>query len=232
MSIEDIDQYIKELTAIKHYDKLNQQLAEKEKETENLKNILALRDQELGDTRQELSKWKAYVIELNEVKISLDNNNQNITSLADAAKAFLNTKQQEIDRKATEKFHVLKKKWEDFDKPLDFQSYYDEKIEQKVNEIEDRIGKNVFELLGSQEWKITCNKCGLGHTLKFNAKEISDLFQNGFIDMRCNSNNIPKIPKPPSLPMNPRKNFSDQGQVQPKHTIMITLHSLIQTYLQ
>ena len=234
MSIENIDQYIKELTAIKHYDRIKQQLAEKEKESENLKNTLALRDQELQNTRQELSKWKAYAIELNEVKSILDNNNnnQNTTSLADAAKAFLNTKQQEIDRKATEKFHVLKKKWEDFDKPLEFQSYYDEKIEQKVKEIEDKIGKNVFELLGSQEWKINCNKCGLGHTLKFNAKDISDLFQNGFIDMRCNSNNIPKIPKPPSLPMNPRKNFSDQGQVQPKHTIMITLHSLIQTYLQ
>ena len=233
MSIENIDQYIKELTAIKHYDRIIQQLAEKEKEIENLKNTLALRDQELQNTRQDLSKWKAYAIELNEAKIILDNNNnQNTTSLADLAKAFLNTKQQEIDRKATEKFHALKKKWEDFDKPLEFQSYYDEKIEQKVKEIEDRIGKNVFELLGSQEWKITCNKCGLGHTLKFNAKEISDLFQNGFIDMQCNSNNIPKIPKLPSLPMSPRKNFSDQGQVQPKHTIMITLHSLIQTYLQ
>ena len=232
MSIENIDQYIKELTAIKQYDTLRQQLAEKEKETENLKNTLALRDLELQNTRQELSKWKAYATELNEAKCILDNNNQNNTSLADLAKAFLNTKQQEIDRKATEKFHVLKKKWEDFDKPLEFQSYYDEKIEQKVKEIEDRIGKNVFELLGSQEWKINCNKCGLGHTLKFNAKEISDLFQNGFIDMRCNSNNIPKIPKPPSLPMNPRKNFSDQGQVQPMHTIMKTLRSLIQTYLQ
>jgi hypothetical protein len=230
MSIENIDQYIKELTAIKHYDKLNHQLAEKEKETENLKNILASRDQELGDARQELSKWKAYAIELNEVKSILDNNNNNNTSLADLAKAFLNTKQQEIDRKATEKFHILKKKWEDFDKPLEFQSYYDEKIEQKVKEIEDKIGKNVFELLGGQEWKINCNKCGLGHTLKFNAKDISDLFQNGFIDILCNG--IPKIPKVPSLPMNPRRNFPDQGQFGPKHTIMITLHSLIQTYLQ
>jgi hypothetical protein len=228
MSIENIDQYIKELTAIKHYDKLNHQLAEKEKETENLKNILASRDQELGDARQELSKWKAYAIELNEVKSILDNNNN--TSLADAAKAFLNTKQQEIDRKATEKFHILKKKWEDFDKPLEFQSYYDEKIEQKVKEIEDRIGKNVFELLGGQEWKINCNKCGLGHTLKFNAKDISDLFQNGFIDILCNG--IPKIPKVPSLAMNPRRNFPDQGQFGPKHTFRLTLHSLIQTYLQ
>jgi hypothetical protein len=233
MSIENIDQYIKELTAIKHYDRIIQQLVEKEKEIENLKNTLASRDQELQNTRQELSKWKAYAIELNEVKSILDNNNnQNTTSLSDLAKAFLNTKQQEIDRKATEKFHELKKKWEDFDKPLEFQTYYDEKIEQKVKEIEDKIGKNVFELLGGQEWKINCNKCGLGNTLNFNAKDISDLFQNGFIDMRCNSNNIPKIPKPPSLPMNPRKNFSDQGQVQPKHTIMITLHSLIQNYLQ
>jgi hypothetical protein len=230
MSIENIDRYIKELSAIKQYDKLNQQLAEKEIETENLKNTLALRDQELGDTRQELSKWKAYAIELNEVKSVLDNNNQNNTSLADAAKAFLNTKQQEIDRKATEKFHVLKKKWEDFDKPLEFQSYYDEKIEQKVKEIEDKIAKNVFELLGGQEWKINCNKCGLGHTLKFNAKDIGDLFQNGFIDILCNG--IPRIPKVPSLPMNPRRNFPDQGQLQPKHNIMITLHSLIQTYLQ
>ncbi len=99
-----------------------------------------------------------------------------------------------------------------------------------MKEIEDRTGKNVFELLGSQEWKINCNKCGLGHTLKFNAKDIDDLFQNGFIDTLCNG--APRDLKPPSLPMNPRRNFSDQGQVQPKHTIMITLHSLIQTYLQ
>ena len=54
MSIENIDQYIKELTAIKQYDRIILQLAEKEKEIENLKNTLALRDQELGDTRQEL----------------------------------------------------------------------------------------------------------------------------------------------------------------------------------
>src|SRR5437763_15719498 len=117
MSIKNIDQYIKELTAIKHYDRIKLQLAEKEKEIENLKNTLALRDQELQNTRQNLSKWKAYAIELNEAKCILDNNNnnQNTTSLADAAKAFLNTKQQEINRMATEKFHVLKKKWEDFD---------------------------------------------------------------------------------------------------------------------
>jgi hypothetical protein len=37
MSIDSIDQYIKELTAIKDYDRLKQQLAEQEKETENLK---------------------------------------------------------------------------------------------------------------------------------------------------------------------------------------------------
>jgi hypothetical protein len=134
---------------------------------------LALRDQEVQNTRQELSKCKAYAIELNEVKCILDNNiNQNNTSLADLAEAFLNTKQQENDRMATEKFNVLKKKWEDFDKPLEFQSYYDEKIEQKVKEIEDRTGKNVFELLGSQEWKINCNKCGLDNTLNFNGKDM------------------------------------------------------------
>ena len=230
MSIEKIDQYIKELTAIKQYDKLKQHLADKEKETENLKNTLALRDQELGYTRQELSKWKAYAIELNEVKSILDNN-QNITSLADAAKAFLNTKQQDIDRKATEKFHIFKKKWEDFDKPLEFQTYYNEKIEQKVKEIDDKIGKNVFELLGGQEWKINCNKCGLQHGLRFNVKDISSLFQNGFIDIGCNSNVFHRMLSPPSLSANPG-HFLDQRQFQPKHTIRITLHSLIQTYLQ
>jgi hypothetical protein len=83
MSIENIDQYIKELTAIKHYDRIKLQLAEKEKEIENLKNTLALRDQELQNTRQDLSKCKAYAIELNEVKNILDND-KNITTLADA----------------------------------------------------------------------------------------------------------------------------------------------------
>src|SRR6476661_3350169 len=101
MSIENIDQYIKELTAIKHYDRIKLQLAEKKKKIKNLKKTLALKDQELQNIRQELSKWKAYAIELNEVKIIFDNNNNNnqtTTSLADLAKAFLDTKQQEIDR--------------------------------------------------------------------------------------------------------------------------------------
>jgi hypothetical protein len=54
-------------------------------------------------------------LDLNEIKIILDDN-KNITTLADAAKALLNTKKQKIDRKAIEKFHVLKKRWQDFDK--------------------------------------------------------------------------------------------------------------------
>ena len=119
---------------------------------------------------------------------------------------------------------------EDFDKPLEFQSYYDEKIEQKVKEIEDKIGKNVFELLAGQEWKIDCNKCGLGHTLKFSAKDIDDLFQNGFIDILCNG--APRISNLPSLRINPRRNFPDQEEIRPKNTIGLTLHSLIQNYLQ
>jgi len=102
-------------------------LAEKEKNRKS-KKYTGIKRSRTTKYETRLSKWKAYAIELNELKSILDNN-QNITSLADAAKAFLNIKQQEIDRKATEKFHVLKKKWEDFDKPLEFQSCYDEKIE-------------------------------------------------------------------------------------------------------
>jgi hypothetical protein len=117
----------------------------------------------------------------------------------------------------------------DFDKPLEFQSYYDEKIEQKVKEIEDKIDKNVFELLAGQEWKIDCNKCGLGYT-KFSAKDIDDLFQNGFIDILCNG--APRIPNLPSLPINPRRHFPDQVEFRPKNTIGLILHSLIQNYLQ
>jgi hypothetical protein len=47
-------------------------------------------------------------LDRNEVRIILDNN-KNITTLADPAKALSN-KKQEIDRKATEKFHAVKKK--------------------------------------------------------------------------------------------------------------------------
>ncbi|MGA9168675.1 MAG: hypothetical protein WBZ20_00840, partial [Nitrososphaeraceae archaeon] len=75
--------------------------------------------------------------DLDEVRIILANN-KNITTLADPAKALSN-KKQEIDRKATEKFHAVKKKWEDFDKPLEFQAYYDERMEQKVKEIRQNL---------------------------------------------------------------------------------------------
>jgi hypothetical protein len=71
-----------------------------------------------------------------------------------------------------------------FDNQLEFQSYYNEKMEQKVKEIEDKISTNVFHLFGSKEWKINCDICGLGHTIKFNARDPSIRFQNGFLDIR------------------------------------------------
>jgi hypothetical protein len=233
VSIENIDQYIKELTAIKNYDNLKQSLAQTEKETQNLKNILAIRDKEIANTKHELSRWKAHAANLNEVKIIFDNN-KNITTVAEAEKVFLNAKREQIERKSTEKFQELRKSWEDFDKPLEFQSYYNEKIEQKVKEIEDKISANVFQLLGGQEWKINCNKCGFRHTIKFNDRGLSILFQRGFLDIGCNgNNNIPRIPEvpPPILLATSDKIFE---QVKPRydHTTRITLHSLIQIYLQ
>ena len=77
-----------------------------------------------------------------------------------------------------------KEKIGSFDNQLEFQSYYNEKMEQKVKEIEDKISTNVFHLFGSKEWKINCDICGLGHTIKFNARDSSIRFQNGFLDIR------------------------------------------------
>ena len=59
---------------------------------------------------------------------------------------------------------------------------------------------------------------------------MSDLFQNGFIDILCNG--APRIPNLLSLPMNPRRNFPDQVEFRPENTIGLTLRSLIQNYLQ
>lgn len=232
MSVEKIDQYIKELTAIKNYDNLKQHLEQTEKETQNLKNIMVLRDKELANTKHELSKLKAHTANLIEVKIIFDNN-KNITTVAEAEKVFLNAKREQIERKSTEKFQELKKSWEDFDKPLEFQSYYNEKIEQKVKEIEDKISTNVFQLLGNQEWKINCNKCGLEHTIKFNVGDLSILFQRGFLDIGCNGNNsYLGLPEVPSSSATTFENIFEQLKPRYDHATRITLHSLIQNYLQ
>jgi hypothetical protein len=231
VGIENIDQYIKELTAIKEYDNLKQRLAQTEKEIQNLKNILATRDKELANTKQELSRWKAHTAHLNEVKIIFDNN-KNTTTLAEAAKVFLNAKTQQIERMATEKFQELKKNWEDFDKP-EFESYYNEKIEQKVKEIEEKIRTNVMQLLGGQEWKINCNICDLELAIKFSAKDLGILLQCGFIDIGCNGNNIySMLPEVPSIPPTTSGNSFEQQKPRYDHTTRITLHSLIQYYLQ
>ena len=60
MSIEKIDQYIKELTAIKHYDRIKQQLAEKEKESENLENTLSIK-------RSRTTKYKTRIIKMESI---------------------------------------------------------------------------------------------------------------------------------------------------------------------
>jgi hypothetical protein len=232
VSVENIDRYIKELTAIKNYDNLKQHLEQTEKESQNLKNILAIKDKELANIKHELSRWKEHTAHLNKVKITFDNN-KNISTLAEAANVFLNTKREQIERKATERFQELKKNWEDFDKPLEFQSYYNEKMEQKVKEIEDKIMANVFQLLGGQEWKINCNICGFEHTIKFDARDLSILFQYGFIDIGCNGNaKIPRIPEVPPIPPATSDKIFEQIKPRYDHTTRITLHSLIQYYLQ
>jgi hypothetical protein len=232
LSIEKIDQYIKELTAIKNYDKLKQDLEQTEKEIQNLKNLLATRDKEIANTKHELSKLKSHTAHLNEVKIIFDNN-KNTATLAEAAKVFLNAKREQIERKATERFQELKMSWEEFDKPLEFESYYNEKIEQKVKETEDKIRTNVFQLLGSQEWKINCNKCGLELAIKFSAKDLSILLQDGFIDIGCNGNNIySMLPEVPFIPPTTSENTFEQQKPRYDHTTRITLYSLIRYYLQ
>lgn len=232
MSIENINQYIKELTAIIEYDNLKQRLAQTEKEIQNLKNTLATRDKELANAKQELSRWKTHTAHLNEVKMIFDNN-KNITTLSEAEKVFLNAKRQQIERMANEKFQEAKKNWEDFDKPLEFESYYNEKIEEKVKEIEDKIRTNVLQLLGGQEWKINCDKCDVELAIKFNAKDLSILLQYGFIYIGCNGNNIySMLPEVPSIPPKTSENFFEQQKPRYDHTTRITLHSLIQNYLQ
>ena len=145
----------------------------------------------------------------------------------------MNAKRQQIERMATEKFQEVKKNWEDFDKPLEFESYYNEKIAQKVKEIEEKISANVFHLLTSKEWKINCNICGLELAIKFNAKDLSILLQYGFIEKGCNGNNIfSMIPKMPSIPPTTSENIFEQQKPRYDHITRITLHSLIQNYLQ
>ncbi|HZC21331.1 MAG TPA: hypothetical protein VE223_06775, partial [Nitrososphaeraceae archaeon] len=179
-----------------------------------------------------LKKWKAHAIRLNEIKIIFDND-KNTTTLAQAEKVFLNAKRQQIERMATEKFQEVKKNWEDFDKPLEFDSYYNEKIAQKVKEIEDKIKTNVLQLLSGQEWKINCDKCDLELAIRFSAKDLSILLQDGFIDIECNGNNIfSMLPKVLSIPPKTSENIFEQQKPRYDHTTRITLHSLIQNYLQ
>jgi hypothetical protein len=66
---------------------------------------------------------------------------------------------------------------------------------------------------------------------KYHGKPYS-FYCNIWISSALTRNGEPRIPKLPSSPMNPRRNFPDQGQFRPKHTFRLTLHSLIQTYLQ
>ena len=126
-----------------------------------------------------------------------------------------------------------KEKIGSFDNQLEFQSYYNEKMEQKVKEIEDKISTNVFQLLGGQEWKINCNKCGLERTIKFNDRDLSILFQKGFLDIGCNGNNsYLGLPEVPSTSATTFENIFEQLKPRYDHTTRITLHSLIQNYLQ
>ena len=133
MSLDKIDQYIRELEAIKNYDKVkaeNERLSAEvrrlREENERLRNEVSARRSEVELLRRELSAKEEEVQKLRrevEVLSSKARELEELRALADgrslreALELFLKAKEEEIGRRAKELFEKLRSEWESREKP-------------------------------------------------------------------------------------------------------------------
>jgi len=161
MSLEKSDQYIRELEAIKYYDKvkkerdealsrikeleeendgLEKKLEEKEKEARDLKGALEGMNKELQETKLEINKLKSKINELENLKVTVEGK-----TLIEAKNAFLVAMDDEIEKRAHARFNSMKSKWEKVEKQKEvFKTAT--KLLKQVIEKPDLLPKELIEL--------------------------------------------------------------------------------------
>jgi chromosome segregation ATPase len=133
MSLDKIDQYIRELEAIKNYDKvkaenerlsaevrklrsenesLKNEVSAKKNEIEMLRRELSAKEEEIQRLSREVEELSSRVRELEELKALADGK-----SLKEALELFLKVKEEEVEKKARELFEKLRSEWESRKKP-------------------------------------------------------------------------------------------------------------------
>jgi chromosome segregation ATPase len=133
MSLDKIDQYIRELEAIKNYDKvkaenerlsaevrklrsenesLKNEVSAKKNEIEMLRRELSAKEEEIQRLSREVEELSSRVRELEELKALADGK-----SLKEALELFLKVKEEEVEKKARELFEKLRSEWESREKP-------------------------------------------------------------------------------------------------------------------
>lgn len=133
MSLDKIDQYIRELEAIKNYNKvkaenerlsaevrklrsknesLKNEVSAKKNEIEMLRRELSAKEEEIQRLSREVEELSSRVRELEELKALADGK-----SLKEALELFLKVKEEEVEKKARELFEKLRSEWESRKKP-------------------------------------------------------------------------------------------------------------------
>jgi chromosome segregation ATPase len=152
MSLEKIDEYIRELEAIKNYDRvkaerdsllarvkeleaslsserekveelhqiiknLEEQVRMKSGEIESLKSELAAKDERIKSLEENLNNLSSRLKELEEFRAIVEGK-----TLEEAREAFMKAMEDEIEKRAQERFSKFKSEWEGRDKPREVSS--------------------------------------------------------------------------------------------------------------
>jgi chromosome segregation ATPase len=152
MSLEKIDEYIRELEAIKNYDRvkaerdsllarvkeleaslsserekveelhqiiksLEEQVRVKSGEIESLKSELAAKDERIKSLEEDLNNLSSRLKELEEFRAIVEGK-----TLGEAREAFMKAMEDEIEKRAQERFSKFKSEWEEKDKPREVSS--------------------------------------------------------------------------------------------------------------
>lgn len=145
MSLEKIDQYIKELEAVKSYDAVKRErdealrkiselsgklqkvmdekreaekrISEMEGELKKLREELKAKDEELQKSRIEINMLRDRVEKLENLKVTVEGK-----TLVEAEKAVMEAEEEEIKKRAKELFNSMKAGWEETEKPREVSS--------------------------------------------------------------------------------------------------------------
>jgi hypothetical protein len=215
--LDKMDTYLKDLDAIKNYERVKQQRDEAIKQCEEIKSKLKPVIENIIDVlgRPEPRRYSQDTLEIAGEQI-IEKIDKSIK--LEIEKRLDDDFRRRLELESNLRAEAKVKQMVDTEWP----NYYRENIEPKVRELETKIKTNALSVLKGP-WTIVCYICGKRQdNIEINTSDgIQSLLVNGYVDLKCDGVSIFLSDSPITSLM-----------LDPQHSIRIQFSEMLQDYLK